>query len=392
MRRLFFLLFMILGSLAVMKSQTSYEKGKIIPSIAVSNTADETFSLYLPKSFKERKEQPIVFIYEPMGRGAVGVQPFVAASEKYGLILVCSNNSRNGPYARNFDISNNLFNHIFSHFSIKDDEMFASGFSGGSRLASAIASLTDKFSGVIGCGAGFSGLQEHVPSTQKYVYVGLCGNRDMNYAEMLQNKKFLNVIQFKSTLITYDGNHSWPPAEQIVRAFDWIYLQRTLKNKVAARSFFKTDHALLQQFLDNREFLFADEQFDRMIKDYGPALAVDSLEKKYSSFKKSKDFKKNAAALERALKMEAVLFDKLRSRFSNEFDGNNKPDFEWWKKERRKLDVLGEKENVETQKMVERVKFGLFAMAFERKMILPQKNNSAKISFLDNLIQLFYPK
>ena len=68
--------------------------------------------------------------------------------------------------------------------------MCLSGFSGGSRLACAIASLTDQFTGVIACGTGFPQIPEYIPSFQKYAYVGLCGNRDFNYSKMIKNKTF----------------------------------------------------------------------------------------------------------------------------------------------------------------------------------------------------------
>ena len=391
-----FLLFGFLSLLNHLNAQIAYEKGRVIDSIIVSNTDNETFSLYFPESFTEDKPHGVVFVYDPMGRGRIGVQTFIPVSEKYSLILVCSNNSRNAPYPQNFDISNNLFNHIFSSFNIKADKMFASGFSGGSRLASAIASLTDKFAGVVGCGAGFSGLQKHTPSTQKYAYVGLCGNRDMNYNEMLENRDYLNLIQYNNTLITYDGEHRWPPAEQIVRAFDWLYLQRAKskksdqKNEVSA--FYQADYGRLQHFLDNEQLLFADEQYARMIKDYAAVLSIDSVETAYRSFRKSKAYRKQAASLQRALKVEKALFTKFRSKFSDEFDGSNDPNFEWWKKEIAKLVTLKDKGDIETQKMVGRVKFGLFAMAFERKMVLPKETHEKQISALENLIQLVYPQ
>ncbi len=396
MVRPFFVLFLVLCPMAQIDAQSHYEKGQVISSIPVSNTTDETFALYLPQSYSDTLPQPIIFIYDPMGRGKVGIQAFMPAAEKYGLILVCSNNSRNAPYARNFDISNNLFNHIFSHFNIKDDEMFASGFSGGSRLAGAIASLTDKFAGVVGCGAGFSGLQEHTPSTQKYAYVGLCGNRDMNYAEMIQNRDYLNLINFKNTLITFDGIHRWPPAEQIVRAFDWLYLQRSLENQSNGQdtimSFYKSDYDLLHQFLDKDAFLFANEQYRRMIADYKPVFSMDSIENRYRQFKKGKGFKKKSMALEKAIKQEVALLEKYRTRFAEEFVNTNVPDFNWWEKEVNKLGGLAEKEDVEIQKMAARIKFALFAMAFERKSILPKTSNEGLMAALDELISITYPR
>ena len=394
--RPFFVLFLVLFPLVQIDAQSHHEKGRVIPSIPVSNKSDETFALYLPQSYSDTLPQPIVFIYDPMGRGRVGVEAFVPAAEEHGLILVCSNNSRNAPYARNFDISNNLFNHIFSHFNIKDDEMFASGFSGGSRLASAIASLTDKFAGVIGCGAGFSGLQEHTPSTQKYAYVGLCGDRDMNYAEMIQSRDYLNLINFPNTLITFDGIHRWPPSEQIVRAFDWLYMRRVVGNESKHQgeilSFYKKDYELLQQFVDSGKLLFANEQYQRMINGYKSLFPIDSIEKGYRQFKKDKAFKKKSMALEKALKQEVALLEKYRTRFAEEFVNANVPDFNWWQKEVDNLGGLAEKKDVEIQKMAARIKFALFAMAFERKSVLPKKTNEGLIAALDQLISITYPR
>ena len=170
---------------SIIFSQNHFKKGSIIDSIPVKNTKTETFALYLPSSFNHQELSSIVFVYDPSAKGKSGIKPFIKASEKYGFIIVCSNNSKNGSNDKNFSISNNLFSHVFSFFKIKESEMYLSGFSGGSRLASSIASITNQFTGVIACGAGFSSVPEYRPSSQKYYYVGICGNRDMNYSCLL---------------------------------------------------------------------------------------------------------------------------------------------------------------------------------------------------------------
>ncbi|WP_222982576.1 hypothetical protein [Flagellimonas meishanensis] len=377
-------------------AQTVVERGKVIDSMVVTSTSDETFALYLPNSFVDNSPQPIVFIFEPMARGAVGIKPFIDASEKYGLILVCSNNSKNGPYDQNFAFANTLFNHVFSNFNIRQDEMYVSGFSGGSRLASAIASLTNRFVGVIGCGAGFSGLQEHMPATQDYAYVGLCGNRDMNYNEMLENKAYLNLINFNSTLITYNDTHNWPAPQQITRAFDWLRLQRIKKTNPAGideiLTFYQDDYARLHHFLKEKEFLFASEQYERMINDYKDHIQIDSLDGQYRLFKKSKDYKKTAAALEDALKTEEKLNSVFRDRFSQEFEQSDSFNATWWKKELEKLSVLGEKGDAEIQKMVARVNYDLFARAYVRRSMLQSISDSLQIISLTQLLKLVNPK
>ena len=376
-----------------MQAQTTLKKGIVHDSIPVSGTNDETFALYLPEKYKETELNSIVFIFEPAARAAIGIQPFINASEKYGHILVCSNNTRNGSYERNFDITDNLFDHIYTNFNIKQDEMYLSGFSGGSRLASAIATLTDQFTGVIACGAGFSGTPTHIPTTQDYAYIGLCGDRDMNYKEMLKDKEYLDSKKFKSTLITYDGDHSWPPSEQISRAFDWLHLQKLKKtNPVGSEkilTLYQSDYNRIEQFKTNGELLYASEQYERILKSYKGLVSVDSLVKQNRKLLNSKPYKKQSTTHDNVLKMEIRLAVKFITQITKDFINPNKINFGWWEREFKKLD---KKKDVEMQKMVYRLKFDLYARVYSRKKALSYNSNEEEVAILDRFLKLIYPK
>lgn len=395
--RLTFLFFCICSILGfTIQAQTVFEKGAIHDSIPISGTNDESFALYLPEKYQENALNPIVFVFEPGARAAIGIRPFIQASEKYGFMLVCSNNSRNGPYERNFAIANNLFNHIFTNYNIKQDEMYLSGFSGGSRLACAVASLTNQFAGVIACGAGFSNLQEHMPSTQDYAYVGLCGDRDMNFKEMLKNKDYLNLMKFNHTLITYDGDHSWPSPEQISRAFDWLRVQK-LKTENPGESqevlaLYKTAYSRIGAFKANEEFLYASEQYERLLKSYAGLVSVDSLTKQNQELLTSKPYKKQSTSLANVLKMERKLADKLTAKITSDFKNPKKTNFGWWEKELDKLNALKDKGDTEIQKMVYRLKFDLFARAYSRKNALLYNSNEEQAALVDRFLNLIYPK
>ncbi len=389
-------LFFFLGILGfTLGAQNTYQKATVIDSIPVAKTSNESFALYLPKSFSQDKPSSIVFIFEPAARSALGIRQFIPVSEKYGHILVCSNNSRNAPYERNFSIANHLFGHIFSQFNIKEDEMYISGFSGGSRLAAAIASLTNQFAGVVGCGAGFSGLQEHTPSAHAYNYVGLCGDRDMNYKEMLENKSYLNLVNFNSTLITFDGEHSWPPQEQLLRAFDWLYLQK-LKHLNPAPTktivnHYNSDYEVLREFRKNGGLLFEAEQLERMIKDYKGVLKIDSLIQQYRSLVQSKQLKKQLSAVENALKIERKWMEKLDAQLTVDFKNPERVNWKWWKKELDKLDKLSQSEDAETQKMLFRIRFDLFARIFSRRNTLIHQQSEAQTKLIDGFSELLNP-
>lgn len=389
-RSYLFLACALLGTF--LNAQTTFELSKIHDSISVNGTTNESFALYLPSSFSQESLSPIVFIFDPAARGTAGIKPFISASEKYGHILVCSNNSRNAPYEVNFAIANNLFNHVFSSFNIKENQMYASGFSGGSRLATAIASLTNMFDGVIGCGAGFSGSQEHMPATHKFSYVGMCGDRDMNYTEMIENKNYLNLIQFNSTLITYDGEHDWPPPQQMLRAFDWLYLQRLKRKEPPPLSdvsnYLAADYEVLKKFRDSNQIFFEAEQLERMIKSYEGVLEIDSLKQQYTALRNSKRLKKQLAHLERLLETERNWIIKFSSQLNKDLENPKKVKWSWWEKELGKLGKLHSKNDKETEKMIFRVRFDLFVRLHSRQNPRLFHQNSEKSEFIKQFLSL----
>ena len=386
-----FFLSVFFGLAIFAQGQNSFEKGVVIDSISISNSTDESFALYLPLSYQANTPSSIVFIFEPAARSAVGIQPFIEASEKYGHILVCSNNSRNGPYERNFGIANRLFDHVFSHFNINQTEMYLSGFSGGSRLACAIASLTNKFSGVIACGAGFPNESQYRPSLQDYAYVGVVGDRDMNYREMHNNKGFMEIMNFNYTLITYEGDHSWPPSEEIIRAFDWLYLQKLSKTNSAETDsllpIYTSEYQKIASLKVEGKLLRVSEQYERLINGFGSFFTVDSLTVQQKELLTSKGYKKQEVAFSNILKLEQKYANKYIPRIQSDLEKPLKVNFGWWEKEAKKLDALYAKDDNEIQKMVYRIKFDLFVRAYVKRNSVNREQNL----LAERFIKLFYP-
>ncbi|MDT0606291.1 hypothetical protein [Croceitalea rosinachiae] len=371
--------------------QKTFETGKILDSIPVLNSKEETFSLYLPTTFHKDSLSSIIFVFEPGARGRIGATPFTEAAEAYGHIIVCSNNSKNGLMEKSFEIANRLFDHVFKSFNIKESEMYVSGFSGGSRLATAIASLTNKFKGVVACGAGFSSNPSHVPSTQNFAYVGLCGNADMNYAEMMRNKEFLNRLQFKNTLITYPDNHSWPAKAYINQAFRWLYLQENGNQKELSIAFNEElEKALV--FERSGEFLLAAETYERMMTLHSSSREKPAIQKKYLELKKSKSYKRELKSLNVALTKEKEINTKLYNRLYEDFSNPRSAKLDWWEQEIGKLNKIKQKDEPQLKLMVERIKFGVFAAAYENNRSNFSDSESPKVVFAKKIRDMIYPR
>lgn len=390
------LLFIVLPLLS--NAQQVPQRGQISDSIAVSKTKGETFALYLPNSYDPKIESPILFIFDPGGRGRLGIHPFIASSEKYGIILICSNNAKNGPYEQSLEVANNLFNHVFEKYKVNVDQMFLSGFSGGSRLATAIATLSNQFAGVFACGAGFSHLPSHVPSTQGFLYAGICGVEDMNYLEMLSNDQYLSKLGFEHTIISFNGGHQWPPMAKINSAFDWMLL-----NLQKSKEALKIDASLEQQFRDHLnqaidhkdkgEYLFASEHYQRLLEGYPKELVLKSIVSDYNALLGSREYLMATKQRNQALSQEKKISQKLFGRLREDLEKPQDMNWKWWSKQINGLEGLKATGNKEEQHMVSRVKYALAAFIYENKSYYSDSSNLGdNTKIFHRFRELLYPK
>ena len=392
---LFMLLFIALG----FPQEAAFKRGEIIDSIPVIGTTNNTFALYLPKKYDPLKPSSIIFVFDPAARGTTGIKPFLNSAEKYNYILACSNNAKNGPYESNFKIANHLFSHIFSIFSIDERRIYVSGFSGGARLATAIAVSSGSIQGVVGCGAGFGGLP-YVPTAQnKFSYVGLVGDRDMNYQEMIKIKPWLDSQSIKGEIFIYEDDHKWPPPEQLLRAFGWLELQAYEKGIIVEK-----DIDIKAIFLENLKVAdtlekkynisLAVEEYERIIRNYAPYFKLDSLVTKIKQLKKLKIYKKELKDQKRIASLEDTLRWKFQKKFSTEVESSkSNHNFKWWEKEIGKLkDNFVNNEKIHFQKLGERMQYSLFAMAYESSNVHIQNKEFDKALYCDRLLIILRPK
>lgn len=368
-------------------SQEKYTKGVILDSISVVNNPEETFALYLPKTYKRDRPTPILLIFDPSARGKSGLAPFLSTSEKYGYILVCSNNSRNGPVDKNIPIASRLFDHLFSIFNIDEKQVFLSGFSGGSRLASRIALLSDDITAVVGCGAGFSADARFLTKHSRFLYAGICGSRDMNYSEMIGLTPFLEYLGQPFTIQTYDGNHRWPPPEEIEKAFDWINVQ-LYKQKIITLTSNTLKELYEKSYIsavrNKNNYLQVAEDFERIQSAYSDIFETDSITDKLKTIKKNKGYKTASKSLANALEQEKNLTKTYVERITLDLKNIDEKNLNWWRKELEKLKKRHQNEDEEMRKMIDRLRFKIFAYLYERAN--PNLNNNI------NNLQLNYSK
>lgn len=202
----------------------SIPKGQVVERIEALNDSSQSYALYLPSNYTPERKWPVLYSFDPGARGRVPVERFKEAAEKYGWIVVGSNNSRNGPWNVVVNAWNAMLTDSHQRFAIDDERMYATGFSGGARAAVRIAAGCKCLAGVMANGAGFP--SDLAPSSQMhFVFFGAAGIDDFNYAELKSLDEPLTKAGIIHRVQTFDGRHEWPPVSVATAAVEWMELQ-----------------------------------------------------------------------------------------------------------------------------------------------------------------------
>ena len=124
--------------------------GEIADRVGVAGLADQSYALYLPPDYDGEQPRPILYCFDPRGRGRLCVDLFRSAAEERRWIVAASNNSRSdGPMEPNVVALKAIWKDTHARLAIDVGRAYATGFSGGSRVANLMAQVLG-LPGVIG--------------------------------------------------------------------------------------------------------------------------------------------------------------------------------------------------------------------------------------------------
>jgi predicted esterase len=202
----------------------SIPRGQIVERVEALKDSSQSYALYLPSNYTANRKWPVLYAFDPGARGRAPVERFKEAAEKYGWIVLGSNNSRNGPWELAVNAWNAMQIDTHQRFAIDDERMYATGFSGGARAAVRVAVGCKCLAGVIANGAGFP--VDLGPSSQMhFVFFGAAGVDDFNYPELKSLEEPLTKAGITHRVQTFAGRHEWLPVSVATAAVEWIELQ-----------------------------------------------------------------------------------------------------------------------------------------------------------------------
>jgi pimeloyl-ACP methyl ester carboxylesterase len=358
-----FYLFLAFESQSLLLAQVPV-KDQITDTVRCPDAIGQSYALYRPAQYDNKKSWPVILIFDPSARGRTGVSTFIEAGRKYGFILACSNNSRNGPLGDNFTAAAAILQDVEERFTVDQRRIYAAGFSGGSRFAMAFAVKEKKISGVIGCGAGLPNDRNYLPSgNSDFLYYGLAGTRDMNYLEMHDLSGFFsNQTRVVSYLRTFPGGHQWPGSELINDAVEWLVLQAMNRKIIPAEQTFLSYIENKTQNLINST-LSAGNKADAIrymrfaARDFQGTPFASQLSKLLTDSEKSAEYKTATRKWNKMAATEQESKEKYLNYLSEIVNSGSLPDSasDWWKNETRALIRLRDKDSLENSQMASRV-------------------------------------
>src|SRR5262245_4171708 len=85
-------------------------KGKIVEKVECQGAPGFSYALYLPSSYQPEKTWPVLFCFDPRANGMNPAELFQESAEKYGYIIVSSNNSgSDDPSVQNLQAMKDIY-------------------------------------------------------------------------------------------------------------------------------------------------------------------------------------------------------------------------------------------------------------------------------------------
>jgi predicted esterase len=243
----------------------SIPRGQIVERLEALSDSSQSYALYLPSNYTPDRKWPVLYAFDPGARGRVPVERFKEAAEKYGWIVLGSNTSRNGPWNVSVNAWNAMLTDSHQRFAIDDERAYATGFSGGARVAVRIATGCKCLAGVMANGAGFP--VDLTPSPQMhFVFFGAAGVDDFNYAELKNLQEPLTKAGIIHRVQTFEGRHEWPPVSVAMAAVEWMELHAIKAGKRSRDDGFV--NAIWQQLLSDARALEESKKYNEAYQLY----------------------------------------------------------------------------------------------------------------------------
>jgi len=263
----------------------SFALSTVIPRVECNKNPALNYALYLPKKYNENVSLPAIIFVDPHGAGSFPLYMYAPLAEKYGVILIGSNDSRNGlTFNQVSPILQSMISEAFTRFNADKKLISLAGFSGGAKAAMVAASEMQGIHTLVYCGAGFKEIPSPLPPA-----LGITGIRDMNYTEVKETDRQVEKAGTGHAIIEWNGKHEWSDPKTFENAFYWLHF-RAMEKKIS-----NVDQAMVQSFLTankspDKLVLNEEKRLFKIINFLNGVTDINEYSKELSSLQKQQAY------------------------------------------------------------------------------------------------------
>jgi hypothetical protein len=299
----------------------SFQVSTVITRVECKKNPALSYALFLPSQYKENKPLPAIIFTDPHGDGSYPLYMYSELAEKYGVILLGSNDCKNGlTFNQASPILQTIVSEAFSRLNAEGKEISFAGFSGGAKAAMVAASEMPIIHTLIYCGAGFKEIPSPLPPS-----LGITGIKDMNYTEVIETDRQLGNTNKAHSVIEWNGKHEWSDQQTFENAFYWIHF-RAMEKKIRS-----VDQKMVQSFLSanktpEKSAIKEEKRLVKLINFLNGVTDVTVYSNELASLRKQQDYlsakkkEQDDFALESRLKENYIQCIELKDLF-------------WWRDE-----------------------------------------------------------
>ncbi len=241
----------------------SFPIGTLIKNISCKNDASQSYALYIPAT-KTNHALPVIYFFDPHASGSFPLSKYQSLANKFGFILIGSNNSKNG---NDYSISENIWQHLFTdskaRINIDASRIYVCGFSGGAKAAGYIALNHPEIKSVI---ANSAALPDGTPAGNfNFSFTGLAGDGDMNMTNVVSFCNDLDKTSTRHRMILFNGKHAWAPETAMNIAFEGLILDAMRSKQIPAdnnfiKNYIAESKKRMDSFVVENNLIKADEE------------------------------------------------------------------------------------------------------------------------------------
>jgi len=328
-------------------------KGGVTDSLPISGSSD-TYALYTPSGYTTEKSWPVIFVFDPKGRGATTANLFRGAAENQKYLIVSSNiKLKSRPIDSIIQTATQMMNGVLNSFPVNPALVYTAGMGEGAQVSSALPIIYKQMAGVMAIGNSFVN-PKYVDRSNPYMFIGIAGDKDYMVYEMESYLKFYDDLDFNTEIYYFDGKENeWPAPAVIANAMSGFTLEAIKNGKRENQQKFieelyENEIAYTETLRRKRQYLDAYKKLDRLKDKYETFGFEDDIKERMKTIKRTDGFKSQRRDFKAATSYEKQQQAEYEYLLINDIMTINFQNIGWWAYQVDELEKL--KENAEDAK------------------------------------------